>query len=256
MAANKPRWPQCACTERCKKPKCNPPSEGSRELAVTDAAKGANLEIARGLLSRRDHTKSLKRLLVSARDVPSLAAICRKAGVSRTLLRYWLTLSRKGRKGDFFDVPVEEGRTERFHVLFEDAMEQAWDNVEIKAYNLATGVEREILHHQGHVSYLMDPDLIAFGFTGEAAYLRDKDGKPIPETVPLLDPEMVRWLLARRRSKEYGNKMQVEHEHKGGVLVVGVTKTSAQLEKDYSMKHADIEDVEFEDITDEAESAA
>jgi hypothetical protein len=144
--------------------------------------------------------------------------------------------------------PNEPERTERFHIMFEDAMEQAWDQVEQKAFNLATGVEREILNHQGRVSYKMDAELLALGVRGELAYELDQYGQPIPETVPLLDPEMIRWLLARRRPDQYGNKMQIEHEHKGGVLVVGAVKTSAQLEASYQMKHDDIEDVEFEEV--------
>ena len=251
MAANKPAWPKCGCSARCDKPKCNR-GGGSRELQATEAAPGVGTQVAMGLASRKGAQATMKRILVAATDIPIMSAVCLKAQVSRQLIKYWLTLSRKGRRGDFFDVPIGDNRTERFHILFEDAMEAAWDKVEQKAFNLATGVEREILHHQGRVSYMFDPDLIAMGLTGADAFLIGKDGKPVPETVPLLDPEMVRWLLARRRSKDYGNKMQVDHTHKGGVLVVGVTKTSKELEASYTMKHDEIEDVEFEDVPDDA----
>src|ERR1700726_4460769 len=243
MAANKPGYPNCGCAKRCQKPKCN---RGSRELATTEAALGVGTMVAEGLASRRGAQGTMKKILKAARATPVLTAICMRAGVSRTLIKYWLKLSQKGRRGDFFDLPTDEDRSERFHILFEDAIESAWDNVEQKAYNLATGVEREILDYQGRVSYKMDPSLLGLGLTGEAAYLRDPiTAEPIPETVPMLDPEMVRWLLARRRPDNYGNKMQVDHTHKGGVLVVGVTKSSKELEASYQMKHNEIEDVEF-----------
>lgn len=248
MAANKPGYPNCGCAQRCLKPKCN---RGSRELATSpDVTAGALTEVARGLASRRGAQSTMKTILKNARQSPVLSVICTRSRVSRTLLKYWLALSRKGRRGDFFDFPIDEGRTERFHILFEDAVESAWDNVEQKAYNLATGVEREILNHQGKVSYRYDQSLLNLGLIGEDAYLRDpQTGEPIPETVPMLDPEMVRWLLARRRSDQYGNKMQVDHTHKGGVLVVGVTKTSKELEATYNtIKNTEIEDVEFEEV--------
>ena len=110
----------------------------------------------------------MRRILNAAKESPVMTVICKRAGVSRTLIKYWLALSRKGRRGDFFDLPIDGNfdNIERFHVLFEDAMESAWDSVEQKAFNLATGVEREILNHQGHVTYKYDPILLAFGIGG------------------------------------------------------------------------------------------
>lgn len=262
MAANKPAWPNCGCLERCRKPKCNRTggNPGSRELAQQgEGALGPGTMVAMGLVSRPGAQGTMRRILNAAKISPVITVICKRANVSRTLLKYWLALSRKGKRGDWFDLPIDVSdgsrnpMTERFHVLFEDAMEAAWDGVEQKAFALATGTEREILNHQGHVTYLSDPVLLALGVTGEQAYLRDKNGDPIPETVPLLDPEMVRWVLSRRRSDQYGNKMKVEHEHKGGVLVVGATKSSKELEQSYKdIKHNEIEDVEFEEVEEES----
>lgn len=248
MAANKPSWPNCGCASRCEKRKCS--RAGGRELATSgDGAKGVEYSIAAGLAGRAGAIVKMKRILEAAAVSPVITVICARAGVSRTLIKYWLALSRKGRKGDLFDIEIDEGRTERFHKLFEDAREQAWDVIEQTAYNFATGMEREILNYQGRVTYKSDPELIGLGLKGEDAYLRDANGDPVPESVPIKDPEMVRWLLARRRPAEYGNKMQVEHEHKGGVLVVGVTKTSKELEAEYGNKtHDDAMDVEFEEV--------
>jgi transposase-like protein len=63
--------------------------------------------------------------------------IARKAGVSTNTLRYWMTLSREGYVGDPFDIKLEDGRTERFHILFEDAIREGFDKVERRPPALA-----------------------------------------------------------------------------------------------------------------------
>ena len=139
---------------------------------------------------------------------------------------------------------------ERFHILFQEAVDQGNGEVEHKAFRLATGKEKELLTDRGHVQYLYDSGLIALGLTGEEAYLRDADGDPVPETVPLLDPEMIRFWLKSRMPEKYGNQMRVQVDHKHtGVLVVGIPKTSKELEETYSdMRHDSIQEVEFEEI--------
>ena len=227
--------------------------KGSRAL-YKEAASGYNpvAEAAR-LLAIRNPEGMLK-VLRAARAIPVQTAICAKSGVNRNKLRYWLKLSTKGHPGDGFDVPVDDGRTERFHILFSEAWDEGTDHYEQHMHNLATGMERKILTNQQGVIYETDPDLIALGLSGVEAYLVDENNKPVPQTVPWLDPEMVRWVLARKRPDSYGNRIQVAHEHKvGGVLVVGATKSSKELEAAYQMKHHEIEDVEFEEV-DEAET--
>jgi len=197
--------------------------------------------------------KAMLKVLRAAATWPHLASICRGSGVSRYKLGYWLKLSKKGHPGDGFDLPVDDGRTERFHILFAEAWDAGTDIVEDHALKLATGIERKILTNQQGVIFEIDPDLIKLGLRGEEAYLLDADGKPVPQTVPWLDPEMTRWLLARKRPDSYGNRIQVAHEHKvGGVLVVGATKSSKELEASYQMKHHEIEDVEFEEVDEAA----
>jgi hypothetical protein len=115
---------------------------------------------------------------------------------------------------------------------------------------LATGQEKEILTDRGRVQYKYDPELLALGETGEAAYLLDEHGVPVPETVPLLDAESARWWLSRAKPEKWGNRMQVQVDHKHtGVLVVGIPKNSKELEEEYgSMRHNTIEEVEFTEI--------
>jgi len=162
-------------------------------------------------------------------------------------LRYWVILSREGYPGDPFDIKLEDGRTERFHILFEDAIEEGFDKVEHVAHEMATGMAREVLVYQGKVSYKKDPFLLELGLTGDAANLLDNNGDPIPETKPFVDPEMVRFMLSRRRPDKYGNRSKVSHEQKGGVLVLGSPMNSAELEKAYGGPQK-LVDVEFENL--------
>ncbi len=221
---------------------------GGRELQKEQRYNESIMGDAARTLAIRN-PKAMLKVLRAAANTPVLSVICAKSGVSRHKLGYWLKLSKKGHPGDGFDVPVDDGRTERFHIRFAEAWDEGTDNYELKMHNLATGIERKILTNQQGIIFYTDPDLIALGFTGEEAYLRDENGEPVPQTVPLLDPEMVRWVLSRKRPDSYGNRMQVQHEHKvGGVLVVGATKSSAELEAAYQMKHHEIEDVEFDEV--------
>ncbi len=213
----------------------------------------AMVESQRGILKRKYPKEILSQVVKCAAEIPVVSVICRNAKINRTNLRYWLVLSRKGGPGDGFDLPVpgDESRTERFHVLYEDALQEAADAYEVKMNNLATGIEREILSDKGRVQYKYDPELVGLGLTGEEAYLRDENNQPIPESVPTplhVQAEMVRWVLARLRPEKYGNKMQVEHEHRGGVMVVGAQMSPQQIEKAFGGSQK-LVDVEFEEVT-------
>lgn len=223
---------------------------GSRELmkAAQSQGGGAIVDAAMGLATRKYGPKYFRLILKIAAKNPVEAQIASGAGMSITSLRYMLKLSRAGRPGDIFDVKMADGRVERLHILFEDAVETGWGEVEHKAFKAATGQEKELLTDRGRVQYKYDRDLLALGMTGEAAYLLDEFGDPVPETIPLLDLEMIRWLLSRRMPEKYGNKQQIDvnHKHNHGVLVVGIPKTSKELEETYgSMRHDTIEDVPF-----------
>lgn len=197
----------------------------------------------------------MRLVLKVAKRTPVEGVIAARVGIATATLRYMLKLSEKGHPGDIFDLEVD-GRIERFHILFQDAIETGLSRAEETLFKAATGQLKEILSDRGRVQYQFDPQLIALGFTGDEALLRDENGDPVPETIPLLDLESTRWLLARRMPEKYGNRMVVDHKHTGGVLVVGVPKTSQELEETYgSMRHDQIEDVEFEDVEGEAPAA-
>jgi hypothetical protein len=246
MTANKPRWPECGCLERCDKRKCR--TVGSRALQASRAKPGSSIKAAQlGLVTRKYAPQELKLVIKLAADTPVESVIAHRAGISTNALRYWNILSREGYPGDPFDIKLEDGRTERFHILFEDAIEEGFDKVEQVAYEMATGTAREVLDYQGKVCCKKDPFLLELGLTGDAANLLDKSGDPIPETKPFVDPEMVRFMLSRHRPDPYGNRPKASHEQKGGVLVLGPPMNSAELEKAYGGTQK-LVDVEFEKL--------
>ena len=197
---------------------------GSRALAKEALGQSA---ISQAMLSLayKYAPKTLRLCLKIAKKNPVESKIAAYAGIATGTLRYWLKLSERGHPGDPFDLETDHGRIERFHILFRDAVEEGVGEVEHKVFMAATGQEKEILTSQGHVSYKYDRDLLALGMTGEAAYLLDEIGDPVPETIPLLDLESSRWFLSRRKPELYGNRqtVQVDHKH-SGVLVVAPAK--------------------------------
>lgn len=225
---------------------------GSRKI---DLSKSVITQAALGLAQRKYAPKYLKLVLKIARENPVESQIASQAGMSICALRNCVALSKKGRSPDIFDLPTPDGGTERFHIQFEDAVETGWGVVEDYARKAATGMLKEVLTYKGRVRYKLDPGLIGLGFTGPAAYLLDNNGDPVPETIRISDFEMTRFLLKGRLPKIYGTRMQVDHDHKvGGVLVVGVTRTSKELETIGPQKYEDIQDVEFENVTEEPQS--
>jgi hypothetical protein len=201
--------------------------------------------------NRRPNHAKLALFLNFVKACPTVAVHLEKMGISRPTLRYWLKQSEKGRRGDGWDIEMIDGEFERFHVAYSDAIQDGVDRIEDTVRQLAEGTFKEILEYQGHVTYRIDPALVGLGCTGEAAYMRDDHGNPIPETKEIVDPEMGRFLLKTLRREKFGQVIKVDHEHKGGVLVVGVTKSSKELEQTYKgVTHEALKaiDVEFEEV--------
>ena len=225
---------------------------GARNImaSAVKAGNGVMEATQRALAVRKYGLPTFRAVLKAAAEFPNIAVICKRTGVARDALRYWLTMSRERSSDSLFDIPTAQGRTERFHVLWEDAIQEGMDKADATAFRLATGTFREALHHHGHVTYKTDPQLIALGLKGEEAYLKDENGDLVPESIPIVDPEMVRWLLARRRPEIYGAKQQinVDHTHRGGFVIQ--RKTAKQLDDAYGGKPV-IDVVEFEVIDDE-----
>lgn len=186
-------------------------------------------------VGKKNSPERLLRIVRYAAELPVMAEVCRRAGLSTITLRKYLKDSADGSpdSGDGYDMEIE-GIKVRFHDWFYAAMNDGVDKVEAAAFELAYGEKEEVLSHHGRVQYKYDPDLLALGFPeGPGSYLLDEiTGLPIPETIPLQDPDMLRFILKARRRDVYGDKSSVDHNVRGGVLVVGVTaKTSAELDQ-------------------------
>lgn len=233
-------WPECACLERCDKPKCT--HAGGREIA----REAAQLSV----VGRKNSPERMTLLLNKVMQFPQMHHACAMAGIVYSTLRYWLVKSEKGKIGDGFDLEYAE-ETKRFHEHFYDARDAAVQMVEDAFWQYGMG-HYEILSDKGRVMYQIDEDLVALGFTGTAAYLRGDDGKPIPERIEKQDPDVMLAVLKAWRRDKYGQHANVDVTHRGGVLVVGVRardqKEIEQREKDYLNEALN---VEFREVVDE-----
>jgi hypothetical protein len=203
---------------------------GSRKMARPGSAiKSAQL----GLVMRKYAPERLRLVLKLAREFPVETVIAHEAGMSKSALRYALMGSREGHPGDPFDMKLEDGTTERFHILFEDAVEEGFGKLEQAAFELATGKAERVLQYQGKITYKQDRRLVALGYSEEETYILDENGDRIPETIPVRDPEMIRWLLERRKPEIYGKRAKApkEPQRTGGVLVVGNPMSREEYER-------------------------
>ena len=82
----------------------------------------------------------------------------------------------------------------------------------------------KILTYRGRVIYKNDQGLVGLGYQGPDAYLRDENGNLVPETVRVVDPRAIRYILALELPEKYGKNRKIDVPHKGGVLVIGETK--------------------------------
>lgn len=222
--------PEPAIAEAPEKPKSRPMGEASRALLE----RSRSYDVMKA--ARKNTPERLNRILNAARDMPVANSVCLRAGISYTTLKYWLQKSLEGAPGDGFDITLAEEadgdvETVRFHEAWDTALTAGVEKVEHTVMQRAMGY-REVLTFQGRVIYQQDPALIALGFTGTEAYLLDKDGAPVPETVEKMDPDLAMFILKQRKPTVYGPKSTVDFNVKGGVLVVGTTiKNPEDLQK-------------------------
>ena len=207
----------------------------------------------RQLLVRKYAPERLQAILTYVAECPVIAEVCRRAAISRSSLIYYLAKSERGKPGDAFDVVTGEDEhgnpiTERFHQAWASALEDGIDKVERAAHSIAVGQAKPLTNKYG-VIYKLDQVKLDLGLEGMEAYLLDDHGHPIPQTIIEQDPDMMRFILKTRRRNVYGDHTSVDMVHSGGVLVVGVKKTPAEFEKEFGGKQ-EIQDVEFEDVTD------
>lgn len=237
------------------------PAIGSREYARYVAAKVPTGPTRLGLPATTSISKkSQERMLLICKymcDIPITAEACRNAGISITCLKNWLSKSNDGVPGDGFDLivddtmPPEEREFVRFHEAYDNAMQWGLGRVEGAAFKLAMPHE-EVLTYQGRVIYREDPQLVIEGKVGPAAWLRDDNGNPIPESIMKQDPDMLMFVLKARMPHVYGSKQIHDHTIRGGVLVVAAKAVTSEevsvLEKKYRDQAID---VEFDEVGDD-----
>lgn len=189
------------------------------------------------------------RVLKSLATMPVVGDACTMAGIHRHTLGQWIVKSRIGIPGDMYDLKMGDD-TIRFHEAYDYAMEDGLDSVERAMMQRALGY-LEPLTFQGRVIYKIDPRLVGLGLPDMETYLLDENGKPVPETVMKQDPDLMQFIMRCRRKGVYGNKTEVDVNHRGGVLVVGAKAVDGKLlnvEEVEFRKNA--VEVEFEEVDD------
>jgi hypothetical protein len=166
-------------------------------------------------LSRRGAKRDPKRMRIvldSLREKPSKAAACRKADIGLSTLDDWLEQSAAGASG--YNVKwLRHWRP--FHEHYEEAMDFGFDR--LKEFHCQRGVlgYDKVLKYGGRVTYQIDPILEYLGAEGRDAYLRDKSGKPIPETIRRYDMKSLKWLLKRYLPEKYGERPKHDPQLQG-----------------------------------------
>ena len=157
-------------------------------------------------------------VLDSLAEYPIKGRAAMKADIFRKTLDYWLKRSAAG--DDQYDVEWR-GETAKFHQHFEAAMHEADDKIVGALMERAMGYDK-IVTYRGRVIYEMDEFLLDLGYQGRDAYLRDKNGNPVPQTIRKADTKVALWVLERLRPEVWGKNRKIDVPHQGGgVLVVG-----------------------------------
>ncbi len=236
-------WPKCGCSERCSKQKCI--QSGGRALGKVSLA---SLGISDA--GKKSSPERMRLFLDKLTEWPNVSKAALLSGVTYQSIRYWLKKSATGQPGDGFDLQYAD-ELKRFHEHYEDARDGGIQKVEDAYIERAVAGYYETLHHQGQVKYQFDEDLIALGETGPDAYLRDENGKPVPERIHHQDPEVMLAVLKAWRRDTYGQHDTLDIMHKGGVMVVTApAKSSAELEQRERAGLGEAVDVEFIEVKD------
>ena len=153
---------------------------------------------------------------------PFLYHAANKAGIHRKTLAYWIRRSEAGDDG--YDIEWQDV-TGRFHEHCESAIDEAHQKLEDEWIQRALHGHEKVLTHRGRVMYKIDQDLVGLGLEGPDAYLKDENGKPVPETVHKEDTKAQLHVLKRRLPDTWGKRPKIDAPREGGVLVIGdVTK--------------------------------
>ena len=161
-------------------------------------------------------------VLNSLRKCPIRYLAALAAGIHPKTLAYWIRRSEAGDDG--YDIRWQ-GITQRFHEHCESAIDEAHQQLEDEWLRRAIDGYEKVLTHRGRVVYKIDQELAARGFQGPDAYLRDENGKPVPETIHKEDTKAQLHVLKRHRPDTWAKRPKIDAPREGGVLVIAdVTK--------------------------------
>ena len=124
--------------------------------------------------------KIMRIVLNILRERPILYLAALAAGIHPKTLAYWIRRSEAGDNG--YDIEWQDV-TGRFHEHCELAIDEAHQKLEDQWLQRALRGYEKVLTHRGRVMYKIDQDLVGLGLQGPDAYLKDENGKPVPETV-------------------------------------------------------------------------
>jgi hypothetical protein len=177
--------------------------------------------------------KRMRIVLNSLRETPILWHAASKAGIHRKTLEYWIRCSAAGHDG--YDIRWQ-GFTWRFHEFCESAIDEAHQElIDIMFQRALLGYDK-VLTNRGRVMYKIDQGLVGLGYQGPDAYLKDKNGNPIPETVRKVDMKAMRFILEWYRPDTWGKHPKIDAPHEGGVLVIGEVSKKPEYNTAASVK--------------------
>jgi hypothetical protein len=204
-------------------------------------------------LSRRGAKRTHERMRIvldSLRDHPFLAPACRKAGLDSDTVYYWLKRSAAGAS----DYDLKWLRhVLPFHEHYEAAMEDGRDNLKLYHWQRGFLGYDKVLKYRGRVTYKLDPILVDLGAEGPGAYLRDKNGKPIPETIRRRDKKSLKWLLKERLPETYGDHVKHDFHPQGPSVLFMRSPQEILRSKEKSSNNCPDKDVEIDDENDSGE---
>jgi len=155
------------------------------------------------------------------------------AGIHPKTLAYWIRRSEAGDDG--YDIKWQ-GLTQRFHEHCESAIDEAHQNLKDEWLRRAIDGYEKVLTHRGRVVYKIDQELVGLGLQGPDAYLRDENGKPVPETVHKEDTKAQLHVLKERRPDTWGKRPKIDAPREGGVLVIGDVTKKPKYNTDKSVR--------------------
>jgi hypothetical protein len=167
------------------------------------------------------------------RERPILYLAALAAGIHPKTLAYWIRRSEAGDDG--YDIRWQ-GITQRFDEHCEAAIAEARQKLDDEYLQRAIDGYEKVLTYQGRVVYMIDQELAGLGLQGPDAYLRDENGKPVPETVHKEDTKAQLHVLKRHRHETWGNRPKIDAPREGGVLVIGDATKKPKYNTDKSVR--------------------